>query len=255
MKTKISEVIVKTKDFKKMRDQFLAEKLVRKWNEDFVDDDTGEVVSVERSELILEKGTKLDDTAMSLINFHFQTGEFKTVQISNQRRSGELTKRMPSVWQVSAYFGDKKYNVFLYSNSSDNTKLIAEDYLEQLASGLFSIVMIKEVEDSTLIPEDFGYEEREDDQEFVDLEEDYYKMEVLVADEDFERNQKFIVKGNDAEEAKEKIIKYLHVEKKKQAPEAEDYQFEVTILTAKTIPCDYVIDYEFSLDYLKSKDE
>ncbi len=38
----------------------LAARVMKRWTEDFVDEDTGEVVSIERNEVILERDTKLD---------------------------------------------------------------------------------------------------------------------------------------------------------------------------------------------------
>ena len=41
--------------------------MLRTWVEDFVDEDTGEVVSIERNEVVLERDTVLDEEAVSLI--------------------------------------------------------------------------------------------------------------------------------------------------------------------------------------------
>ncbi|MEI6899884.1 MAG: DNA-directed RNA polymerase subunit beta, partial [Bacteroidota bacterium] len=45
----------------------LAARVVRTWVEDFVDEDTGEVVSIERTEVIIERETILDDNHIDLI--------------------------------------------------------------------------------------------------------------------------------------------------------------------------------------------
>ncbi|MCX6352530.1 MAG: DNA-directed RNA polymerase subunit beta [Bacteroidetes bacterium] len=45
----------------------LAARVLRKWVEDFVDEDTGEVVSIERNEIILERDTLLQDDHIDLI--------------------------------------------------------------------------------------------------------------------------------------------------------------------------------------------
>ncbi len=37
----------------------LAARVLKSWNEDFVDEDTGEVVSIERNEVIMERETEL----------------------------------------------------------------------------------------------------------------------------------------------------------------------------------------------------
>ncbi len=37
----------------------MAARVLKSWNEDFVDEDTGEVVSIERNEVIMERETEL----------------------------------------------------------------------------------------------------------------------------------------------------------------------------------------------------
>ncbi len=45
----------------------LAARVLKSWNEDFVDEDTGEVVTIERNEIILERDIVLDEDNISLI--------------------------------------------------------------------------------------------------------------------------------------------------------------------------------------------
>ncbi len=45
----------------------LAARVLRTWVEDFVDEDTGEVVSIERNEIVLERDTVLDQESVDLI--------------------------------------------------------------------------------------------------------------------------------------------------------------------------------------------
>jgi len=46
----------------------LAARVLRTWVEDFVDEDTGEVVSIERNEIVLERDTVLDEEAIEMIS-------------------------------------------------------------------------------------------------------------------------------------------------------------------------------------------
>jgi DNA-directed RNA polymerase subunit beta len=46
----------------------LAARVLRTWVEDFVDEDTGEVVSIERNEIVLERDTVLDEEAIDLVS-------------------------------------------------------------------------------------------------------------------------------------------------------------------------------------------
>lgn len=63
----------------------LAARVLRTWVEDFVDEDTGEVVSLERNEIILERDTVLDEKNIALI----QEMEVKSVFIQKEEVSGD----------------------------------------------------------------------------------------------------------------------------------------------------------------------
>jgi DNA-directed RNA polymerase subunit beta len=64
----LAEEIKATKDsLKKAIGRKLAARVLRKWTEDFVDEDTGEVVTIERNEIILERDVVLDEENILLI--------------------------------------------------------------------------------------------------------------------------------------------------------------------------------------------
>src|SRR6187455_2690516 len=61
------EVKVSKAALKKMVGRKMAARVLKTWVEDFVDEDTGEVVSIERNEVILERETFLEDDHIDLI--------------------------------------------------------------------------------------------------------------------------------------------------------------------------------------------
>ena len=61
------EISASAKDLKKAIGRKLAARVLRKWTEDFVDEDTGEVVTIERNEIILERDIVLDEENIELI--------------------------------------------------------------------------------------------------------------------------------------------------------------------------------------------
>lgn len=56
IQTRKDEVRFKTSDIRRIIGKYLAANVLRTWNEDFVDDDTGEVVTIERNEILFERG-------------------------------------------------------------------------------------------------------------------------------------------------------------------------------------------------------
>lgn len=76
---------------KKTLDKFIGKKLaarvLRSWVEDFVDEDTGEVVSIERNEVILERDSVLDEESIDMIA---EMGA-KTVFLQKEEVSGDFS--------------------------------------------------------------------------------------------------------------------------------------------------------------------
>ncbi|MEO9871576.1 DNA-directed RNA polymerase subunit beta [Ekhidna sp.] len=64
----LSEEIEATeKDLKKVIDRRLAARVLRTWTEDFVDEDTGEVVSIDRNEVVLERDSIISEDDIQTI--------------------------------------------------------------------------------------------------------------------------------------------------------------------------------------------
>jgi DNA-directed RNA polymerase subunit beta len=61
------EIKATRKDLEKAVGRKLAARVLRSWTEDFVDEDTGEVVTIERNEIILERDVVLDEDNIELI--------------------------------------------------------------------------------------------------------------------------------------------------------------------------------------------
>jgi len=79
------EVKVDKKQLEKFVGKRLAARVLRTWVEDFVDEDTGEVVSLERNEIVLERDTVLDDSNIAMI----AQMEVKSVFIQKEEVSGD----------------------------------------------------------------------------------------------------------------------------------------------------------------------
>jgi DNA-directed RNA polymerase subunit beta len=65
----------------------LAARVLRSWTEDFVDEDTGEVVTIERNEVVLDRDSTLDEDNAALI----QEMGIKTVFLQKEEVSGDFS--------------------------------------------------------------------------------------------------------------------------------------------------------------------
>ena len=61
------EMKVNKKNMKAALGRKLAGNVMKSWNEDFVDEDTGEVVSIERNEVVVERETEITDDNLDII--------------------------------------------------------------------------------------------------------------------------------------------------------------------------------------------
>src|SRR6188768_2747569 len=79
------EVKVDKKGLQKFIGKRLAARVLRTWVEDFVDEDTGEVVSIERNEIVLERDTILDEENIDMI----VEMDVKSVFVQKEEVSGD----------------------------------------------------------------------------------------------------------------------------------------------------------------------
>lgn len=81
------EVKADRKELEKFIGKRLAARVLRSWVEDFVDEDTGEVVSIERNEVVLERDSVLDEESIDLI---LEMGA-ETVFLQKEEVSGDYS--------------------------------------------------------------------------------------------------------------------------------------------------------------------
>ncbi|PUZ30446.1 DNA-directed RNA polymerase subunit beta [Chitinophaga costaii] len=81
------EVKADRKNLEKYTGKKLAARVLRSWVEDFVDEDTGEVVSIERNEVILERDSILDQTNIDLV----LDMDVKSVFVQKEEVSGDYS--------------------------------------------------------------------------------------------------------------------------------------------------------------------
>ncbi len=92
-----SEIRFITDDPKKMLGKWVARRALKTWTEECRDSDTGEIVEIERTEVLLERGTYIDQSMLSTISFMMQEGSLTQVEVSNQNRQGIQPILMPSL--------------------------------------------------------------------------------------------------------------------------------------------------------------
>ena len=86
IETRKTEERYVTSDPRRMLNKYLAKRVLKTWIEDFVDEDTGQVTSIERNEVIFDKGMLIDQDLLAKIRFSMEADDIKEIEVSTQRR-------------------------------------------------------------------------------------------------------------------------------------------------------------------------
>lgn len=160
---------------------YLAEPAYRKWNEDFMDEDTGEVVSIERNEVIAPMGEQLTPISISML----QANGIVDILVSDEKITGIQQKHM-SLWQLEAVSynpitGKEQSDYFFVPKGSPlECEIFFKEWAEQNIKGRFTIKKV--------VPLDFGQvlfpydEEAEEAQKKKHIPMYFYKVVMKPLD-------------------------------------------------------------------------
>lgn len=285
IETRKTEVRYVTSDPKKMLNMYLAKHVLKTWEESFIDEDTGETVTIERNEILFDRGTLIDQDTLAKIRFSMEADGIKEVEVSNQNRLAfENENKFLYPYLAQAQIGYKKYKFLLYATGLENVCLILRDYIELNYQSGFTLTMAKEF-DSCVILTDNLKERKVDDAsiaylkneitmaEYVDKMDDeaedsdeeskpdekkFYQIETKITFDEEERVQTFVVNTFNVDRAMMLITHYLknkEEECEKQAKEKghefKKREIHTAIESAKPIPVGRFIPKEFSMAYME----
>lgn len=283
IETRKTEQRYVTSDPAKMLNMYLAKSVYKTWNEDFIDEDTQEKITIERNELLFTRGTLIDQDTLARIRFSMEADGIKEVEVSNQKRMAfENENKCLFPYIAQAQISDKKYKFLLYATGLENVIAILKDYIELNYQSGFTLTMAKEF-DSCIILTDNLKERKVDSvseaylkdeissEEYLDAidtedteeetkpnEKKFYQIETKVTfDDEEERTQTFVVHTFNVDRAMMLISHWLknkeeEYEKKakEKGHEYEKKNIHTSIESAKPIPLGRFIPKEFSMAYV-----
>lgn len=125
------EVKVNKVNLKKMIGRKLAARVLNTWVEDFVDEDTGEVVSIERYDIIIDRETVLEEDHIDQI---LDSGE-KTILVHKENVSANDFSIVYNTLQKDTCNSEKEAVVYIYRqlrNSEPPDEATARDVIDKL---------------------------------------------------------------------------------------------------------------------------
>lgn len=279
--TKFTEQRYITSDPTLMYNRYFAANLYRTYTESFLDDETGEVVDIERKELLFERGTHINGDVIAKLRFYLSTGDVKEVDVTNQQRRGMFSKGAhlrPYIAKVVV--GCKKNKILLYASGLQNVIDIIQDYGELTFSGLFDITTAKEIDFAeilidTLQPIDLTAEYLKDSismREWAAAEKSQAPAEGekaslglwrldLEVTERFDKQEhlldcSFIIKTSSVERALAAIEVLLYKRQEQRIADgdtSDKASYTLKIKAASPMKIDFIIPTEFSLAHNKTE--
>ena len=288
IETRKTEIRYVTSDPKKMLNMYLAKRVLKTWEESFIDEDTGETVTIELNEILFDRGTLIDQDILAKIRFSMEADGIREVEVSNQNRlafENENNVLYPHIAQ--AEIGGKKSKFLLYATGLENACLILKDYIELNYLFGFTLTMVKEFDSCVILTDtlkerkvdddsiaylkeeitteeylDKMDEENQEDEESKPDERKFYQIETKITfmngENEDERVQTFVVNTFNVDRAMMLITHYLknkEEECEKQAKEKghefRKREIHTAIESAKPIPVGRFIPKEFSIAYIE----
>lgn len=146
IETRKSEIRFRTSDPERMLGHYTTERIYRKWVEDMADDN-GNIVSIDRHQILFDKGIYISNDVLTEIKFWLEEGSLTDIEVSNQKRMGicsENTSMFP--YRAVVSIGGKRYSFLFYAMSVQNAIDILNDYVELNYCGCYEITDIKELD-------------------------------------------------------------------------------------------------------------
>lgn len=264
IETRKNEIRLTTTEPKEMLGKFLAKDLRRHWSENFIDEDSGEIVPVERYETIARAGVLVEGDILSRIMFHMSAGDISEVEVSNQRREAiNIPYSHLGLWKISADIKEKKHKFLLYATSIDLAMEIAKDYIELNYVGPFTINSAGQFNNCILLTDNMKKVNLDYDSNIDDVEEEphyekkFYQITVNIVTEEYSHQNTFIIHSKDVDSAMVIINDWItdsvqEWQKNNGRPITND--FKTAIESAVVIPVSRIIEREFSLEYTEREE-
>ena len=136
-----------TSDPSRMVGKYITQRVYRTYIQELIDKDSGKVESIERHEILFDRGILITPDVLEEIKFWINGGSIKGIEVSNQKRlsfTQENTYMFP--YRTMAKIDGKKHSFLLYALSVQNVIEIITDFIELNYSGGFTITDIKELD-------------------------------------------------------------------------------------------------------------
>lgn len=252
----------RTSDPKEMLGKFLPRRVMKKYTEDFSDEDTGEIVSIEREEVICEPGRITQDELQEL-TFALQSGDITDVEVCDDEvypnNMGQYIFTRPFLLEIHS--GLNHYKMVAHALDIPQAMQIVIDFASVYLKIRGDVYTPKVTPVSATVLSDHDECIPEDEREDETSSKDYFRVTVKsewVEDGKLKKTKSdVILPAREVGQAKERMARKLDIMRKKD-PNFFYYGDEKKIVTInKAVPfeVDYIIPEEYTKLYLTTPSE
>lgn len=249
-------VTFRTSDPKEMLGKYLPKHALKTWTDTFIDEDTGNPVSIERNQIVVEHGY-ISQEKLAEIQFAIQAGDIQDVEVSEEdvRDMTLYTPAYPTNFMVeipifSAGTITKNHFAVRAQTIPQAIQIAAE--FGQMYRGFDGNIRATRCVtlDASIVPDDHQCIP-EDDRKPADERKDYFKVQVRTEWFDGTKMRKsdthYIIAAKDVGQAKERIALLLEDMKAGEKYGLEDDPNTTrTIRKAMPFEVDCIVPKEFS---------
>lgn len=252
METKKTETLKKvynSDELVEYIDWYLAENALKRYTKTLTNEVTGEIEQIEKTELLFEKGTKIEGDIYPKINFALQSGDLESIIISNQCRVAEEKYKGISVYfalvEIDINGKTSKARLLFFAESIPQAIEMLKDYIELNYTGSYRIINVKEYNTDLL----FQSEEKEESEKDEYREYIFYNILASTVNKDdpkyIFRNLNAVIKAYEIDSA----LKILDNWAQNFYKDMEEENFILKLREAKIITANEIIPRDFSLAY------
>ena len=249
-------VTFRTSDPKEMLGKYLPSHALKTWTEDFLDEDTGETVSVERTQIVVERGY-ISQEKLQQIQFAIQAGDIADVEVSEEDVR-DMTLYTPAYYsnfvvEIPIMTGKITKNHFAVRAQTIPQAIQIAAEFGQMYRGFDGCIRATRCVtlDANIVPDDHQCIP-EADRKPADERKDYFKVQVRT---EWVDNMKlktldtyYIIAAKDVGQAKERIARLLDIIKADREREGNPDDPDTTRTIRKALPfeVDCIVPKEFS---------
>ena len=247
--------IIRTSNPDEMRGRYLVKRVTKVWTEDFVDQCTGEMVSVDRRQLMMDVG-KMTEERVQEAMFLIQSGDIDGVDVCDENMLeltvGTAGSTNPNIYNVEISRFLDRINYIVYAQSIQQAIKIATEF-GQVYNGLNGCVTIGNVTlvKAFIVP-DNCWCIPEDERSIGELGNEYFKVQVRTSwVEDFKLKKfdsDYIIHANDVGEAKDRISALINCREELYKISGDEAEEGMTKVIRKAAPykVDCIVPREYS---------